>query len=256
MLNTAVRYGWIAVVPGLSAPFRGSCKVSHRLWFSPAEYKSLYEATRENAKTARAQDRWSAEQLHDYVLFMGNTGLCPDEVKDLQHRDIEIVRDKATGQQILVIEVRGKRGIGFCKSTAGAVRPYERILKRAKPSDDPKAEPSYLQPMDGVFLGSHVTMFDNILAQNSLKRDRDGKGRASYRLRHTQICMRLLEGADIDQVAKNCWTSVEMIEKHYAAHLKNTLDASAINVRETGDSLAKNQTRSRRRKRRGADLRR
>lgn len=92
MLNTAVRYGWIAVVPGLSAPFRGSCKVSHRLWFSPAEYKSLYEATRENAKTARAQDRWSAEQLHDYVLFMGNTGLCPDEVKDLQHRDIEIVR--------------------------------------------------------------------------------------------------------------------------------------------------------------------
>jgi hypothetical protein len=47
------------------------------------------------------------------------------------------------------------------------------------------------------------------------------------------VCFRLLEGADIYQVAKNCRTSVEMIEKHYAAHLKNTLDASAINVRKS-----------------------
>jgi hypothetical protein len=46
----------------------------------------------------------------------------------------------------------------------------------------------------------------------------------------TYICMRLMEGADIYQIAKNCRTSVEMIEKHYAIHLKNTLDAAAINV--------------------------
>jgi hypothetical protein len=40
-----------------------------------------------------------------------------------------------------------------------------------------------------------------------------------------------MEGADIYQIAKNCRTSVEMIEKHYAAHIKTTLDASAINVK-------------------------
>jgi hypothetical protein len=39
-----------------------------------------------------------------------------------------------------------------------------------------------------------------------------------------------MEGADIYQVAKNCRTSVEMIEKHYAAHIKNTIDAGAVNV--------------------------
>jgi len=39
-----------------------------------------------------------------------------------------------------------------------------------------------------------------------------------------------MEGADIYQIAKNCRTSVEMIEKFYAAHIKNTLDAAAINV--------------------------
>jgi hypothetical protein len=39
-----------------------------------------------------------------------------------------------------------------------------------------------------------------------------------------------LEGADIYQIAKNCRTSVEMIEKYYAAHIKTNLDAAAINV--------------------------
>jgi integrase len=76
-------------------------------------------------------------------------------------------------------------------------------------------------------------MFNNLLERTDLKFDRDGKPRTAYSLRHTYICMRLMEGADIYQIAKNCRTSVEMIEKHYAIHLKNTLDAAAINVRKT-----------------------
>ena len=43
--------------------------------------------------------------------------------------------------------------------------------------------------------------------------------------------MHLVEGADIYQVAKTCRTSVEMIEKLYASHSKNMIDAAAINVR-------------------------
>jgi hypothetical protein len=41
-----------------------------------------------------------------------------------------------------------------------------------------------------------------------------------------------MEGADIYQIAKNCRTSVEMIEQFYASHIKNTLDAAAINVKK------------------------
>ncbi|MCB9990710.1 MAG: site-specific integrase [Rhodospirillales bacterium] len=240
VLKTAARHGWIESVPDLSAPYRRSGKVSHRPWFSPAEYQQLYKATRKYKKEALPHLTWAAEQLHDYVLFMGNTGLRPDEAKNLQHRDIEIVEDAATGERILVIEVRGKRGVGYCKSTAGAVRPYERLLGRAKKKKDKDGNPVYPQLSDKVFPGSHVKMFQNILEREGLRLDRDGKARTSYSLRHTYICMRLLEGADIYQIAKNCRTSVEMIEKHYAAHLKNTLDASAINVRKTGYSQAKN----------------
>lgn len=242
VLKTAVRHGWLDALPDLSTPYKRSGKVSHRPWFSPAEYQQLYKATRKNAKEALPHLKWAAEQLHDYVLFMGNTGLRPDEAKNLQHRDIEIVEDAATGEKILVIEVRGKRGVGYCKSTAGAVRPYERLLQRAKPQKDKLGNTVYPQLSDKVFPGSHVKMFQNVLDREGLRHDRDGKNRTSYSLRHTYICMRLLEGADIYQIAKNCRTSVEMIEKHYAAHLKNTLDASAINVRKTGYSLARNDT--------------
>jgi hypothetical protein len=41
-----------------------------------------------------------------------------------------------------------------------------------------------------------------------------------------------MEGADVYAIAKNCRTSVEMIEKFYAAHIKTTLDASVINSRK------------------------
>jgi hypothetical protein len=39
-------------------------------------------------------------------------------------------------------------------------------------------------------------------------------------------------GSRHHQIAKNCRTSAEMIEKFYAAHIKTMLDASAINVRK------------------------
>src|SRR5205823_9965923 len=94
VLKTAIRHNWLATLPDLSPPYKTQGKISHRAWFSPAEYKQLYEATRDWTKTAPKNLRWHAEQLHDYVLFMANTGLRPDEAKNLQHRDVEIVEDE------------------------------------------------------------------------------------------------------------------------------------------------------------------
>ena len=94
-----------------------------------------YTATREYAKDPpQPQYQWNADQVHDLLLFMGNTGMRPDEVKNLQHRDVTVMTDPGSGQEILEIEVRGKRGIGFCKSTTGAVRPYQRLLYRPTPT--------------------------------------------------------------------------------------------------------------------------
>ena len=85
-------------------------------------------------------------------------------------------------------------------------------------------------------------MLKTVLEEEELKFDREGNRRTAYSLRHTYICLRLMEGADIYQIAKNCRTSVEMIEKYYAIHLKNTLDAAAINVRKSKAKKANRQT--------------
>ncbi len=221
ILKTAQRYGWIEAVPDISPPYKTSGKVKHRAWFSPDEYKTLYEATRIKSQTpSRYKKLW--EDFHDYVLFMANTGLRPDEAARLQYRDVTNVTDQDSGERLLEIEVRGKRGVGYCKSMKGAIQPFLRMQKRHSG-----------KPTDLIFGKTPTGQMNSILEELELKKDRDGNVRTAYSLRHTYICLRLMEGADIYQIAKNCRTSVEMIEKFYASHLKNTLDASAINVRKT-----------------------
>jgi len=172
VLKTAVRHEWLTHVPDISMPYKTAGKIVRRAWFSPEEYKRLYTATRNNIETAyNKRHKKNAQQLHDLVLFMANTGLRPDEILRLEYRDITIVDDLDSGETILEIEVRGKRGLG------------------------------------------------------------EGQRRTAYSLRHTYICLRLMEGADIYQIAKNCRTSVEMIEKYYAAHIKNMINAAKVNVR-------------------------
>jgi hypothetical protein len=122
ILKTAQRLRWIDSVPDLSPPFRESMKVGHRAWFSQEEYRQLYEATRRRAKhPPRARYRWHYEQLHDYVLFMANSGLRTGEAANLEFRDVKIVLDEATNERILEMEVRGKGGVGYCKSMPNAV---------------------------------------------------------------------------------------------------------------------------------------
>jgi integrase len=221
VLKTANRHGWLTTLPDLSEPYKSSGKISHRAWFSPEEYKKLYQATRRRSQKPK-RNRYAREgaQLHDYVLFMANTGIRPDEAARLEYRDVSIVDDDATCETILEIEVRGKRGVGYCKSTSGAVVPFRRMKKRNNP-----------KPTDRLFPKTHHILFNNILEEEELKFDREGNRRTAYSLRHTYICLRLMEGADIYQIAKNCRTSVEMIEKYYASHIKTSLDAAAINVR-------------------------
>ena len=101
------------------------------------------------------------------------------------------------------------------------------------------------QLTDLIFPNWQREQFKTILIEENLRFDRDGRPRTAYSLRHTYICLRLLEGADIYQIAKNCRTSVEMIEKYYAAHIKTNLDASAINVMKPKPKKKQEQPKTR-----------
>ena len=168
----------------------------------------------------------------------------PDKLID----DIIELSDINSSDRILEIEVHGKRGVGYCKSMPGAVMPFERLRDRKRikilTMDNGKETEEMVLPEtnDLLFPNEFKKMFNNLMEENDLKFDRHGKARTAYSLRHSYICFRLLEGADIYQVAKNCRTSVEMIEKHYAAHLKDMIDTSLVNVRKPKRQV-KRQTR-------------
>lgn len=254
VLKTAQRMGWLKYIPDLSPPYKSSGKISHRAWFSPEEYKQLYTATRQRAENPpKPRWKWECEQLHDFILFMVNTGLRPDEALRLEFRDVEIVDDQSTGETILEISVRGKRGTGYCKSMPGAVLPFERLRSRKRIADpgmrrskggrtgEDKTNLVLPKSTDRLFPGMRAHHLNAVLAELDLKFDREGLRRSAYSLRHTYICLRLMEGADIYQIAKNCRTSVEMIEKFYAAHIKNMIDAAAVNRRRSDEPPPKRQ---------------
>ena len=62
--------------------------------------RNTRHSTKRRASARRNPKRkrylWECEQLHDYVLFMANTGLRPDEAARFEYRDVKIVRDDAT----------------------------------------------------------------------------------------------------------------------------------------------------------------
>ena len=239
VLKFAEGLGWIPFVPSLAQPYMTQGKKGRRAWFSPEEYKQLYGATRKRIKDGKRPGYKSHyEDMHDFVLFMANTGLRPDEAARLEFRDVTIEDDDATGKTLLVIDVRGKTGVGYCKSMPGAVEPFQRLkARRAKelnqlaPAGAPPRDAP--DPLEKVFRKFKRHLFNQILEEEGLKHDRDGRQRTAYSLRHTYISMRLMEGANIHQIANNCRTSVKMIEEIYAAHIKDRLDASAINVKRS-----------------------
>ena len=235
VLKHAEGLGWIPFVPNLSTPYMTQGKRGRRAWFSHDEYKRLYEATRRRIAEGKRRG-WKSryEDLHDFVLIMANTGLRPDEAWGLEFRDVTIEDDYATKDTILVIDVRGKTGVGYCKSMPNAVYPFTELRKRRmrKLKEEGRSAEDIVRvlPTMKVFPKFNRDLFNKILEEENLKFDRDGQRRTAYSLRHTYISMRLMEGANIHQIANNCRTSVQMIEQFYAAHIKDRIDASAIKV--------------------------
>jgi integrase len=122
VLKHAEGLGWIPFVPNLSTAYMTQGKRGRRAWFDHDEYDKLHKATRKRITNGKRRG-WKNEyeDLHDFVLIMANTGLRPDEAWALEFRDVKIEEDYATKKTLLVIDVRGKTGVGYCKSMPNAV---------------------------------------------------------------------------------------------------------------------------------------
>ena len=192
-----------------------------RVYFNPLEWETLWRASLANIKEhEKTGSRWIADahELHDYLVFMVHTGLRVGESKKLVIKDVEIVSDGDRTEMCRVQVRQGKRGPGICYSFIRAPVAFRRIVRRRQIADPRTCS-------EPLFLKHHHEAFRALLKRTGLYRDAFGNKRDFVSLRHTHICFALGRGVKIQDIAKNTRTSVQMIEKHYAALLPPSSEA-------------------------------
>ena len=191
------------------------------------EYKRLLHGIRSSIKE-RDVVRYQTitEDLYDLVLFLVHGFMRPSvsEVFAIKYENIKIINEGKT--KALQIQInKGKTGFRISNSTETLVEVFERMRSR-----NPKYKPS-----DYIFMKDYLNrttvanifqkQFQHILQKYNLETDDFGQTRSLYSCRHLAIQMRLVKsGGKINLLwfAKNCGTSVEMIERFYARYLPNS----------------------------------
>ena len=162
------------------------------------------------------------DELYDLLLFLSHSFVRPltTELYAIRHSDVTVADDPKR----LVVTVRdGKTGYRAANTMPAAVSVYERIKQRNPNAggEDYIFLPEYLNRTTAAKIIQR--QFGELMERSGLKVDKStGKTHTLYSLRHTAICMRIInsEGQDnIFNLAKNAGTSVDQIERFYARFL-------------------------------------
>ena len=184
------------------------------------------------------------QELYELIIFMSNSFIRPTDIKNLQHKHIEV---KTGEHNYLVLNLPpSKKKDKPIVTMEKAVEVYKRLTKhnakqykRKIEKNGKTTEQAMIQPDDYLFypnlqrdyaLKQLQRQFDVLTWHADLKQGANGEDRTIYSLRHTCIMFRLTEGENIDYItlAKNARTSVEMIERHYASQLEGELNIDML----------------------------
>jgi len=211
--------------------------------FTVTEYKLILQKSKELTRTTytdwppgkriwiHASYHTMPIEMNGLIRFMVYTFVRPGDVRQLQHKHIEIIKGQFNYLRLTLPEV--KRHKAPIVSLPPAVRIYERMLARQKAQ-------GFGRPDDYVFFPEEPNrrrmldiigwLFNWILKDLGIKQGPHGAMRSLYSLRHTAITFRLIFGGNIDllTLARNARTSVEMIEKFYASTLSAEMNIALL----------------------------
>ena len=257
VLQHAARYSFIKHIPEFP---KVGVEDRPRGWFNVGEYKAITQASKQLAgqrmewrysgqseestyfcavgAMAGAHDRLikrfqMTRDLPDLIVFMVNSYIRPTDIRNMQHKHVEVVRREWT---YLRLSLPPSKGHSFPITTMPwAVKVYERICKRQQQELGRPVEPN-----DYVFmvsaksrdnaLKSLARQFDIVLDATELKVSNLGEPRSLYSLRHSSIMFRLMFGRTVDTLtlARNARTSPEMIDRFYAAPLQGEMNVGEL----------------------------
>ena len=214
----AVDNKWMLAVqvPTLSAT--NGTTTARRASFTPAEYERIQDHLYHLAEKGRKEvTRQIRELTQDYAEFVINTGMRPGtEVDNLTWGDLHIERhdDKAT---FFITIRKGKTTLHTGTREVVCKRALQNtILRLTERFPNRKASDLIFRLPDGSTTHEIGRTFNAALKDIALDESPQGK-RTLYSLRHSFITWELIaQKVSIDVLARQCGTSIEMIERHYS----------------------------------------
>ena len=224
VLKHSVKVGLIHQIPSFPTI---TYKDSPRPWFSPDEYEHLKKVAEELAKESKFEYKGEriTFEIRDFIIFMVNSFLRPSDWVELQRKHISQSVFGKNRRPMLVIDTPTSKTVNTSVITMeAAVGVYKSIVSRQNECGTYNPESHVFFPDIENRDRAEKTMrvlFNEILEKANLRTNHAGKRRTIYSLRHTAIAMRFLKGEGVDLLflARNCRTSIEMIDRFYARHL-------------------------------------
>lgn len=213
---------------------------NRRPHFTEPEWNRITRNMREWVKDPR--NHRERLMLTQYMLILVNTGIRVGEARNLKWSDIDSQVRTEGGRKIedIILSVSGKTGKRDVVARSAEVKDYlntiwnlrkSEIAEATRDEKKPKTEPDLSEPVfsdrHGKAIHSFKKGFESFLKSLDLLKDKDGKTRTIYSLRHTYATYRLSHGVDVYKLAQNMGTSVELIERHYG-HTTNRGNASEL----------------------------
>ena len=208
-------------------------KDSPRGWFNNDEYKLLLKTVKDviTEKTV-VRSHQITDEMRLLITFMVNSFLRPSDIKNLKHRNIQVIEKEHKYLRIQTDEsktvntpiVTMENCVGIYKDLIE----HQRQNNRSVTKDDYVFFPHLLNR--DFSLQTMRRQFDYILDKCDLKKTPNGEPRTLYSLRHTSIMFRLTMGESIDllTLSRNCRTSVSMIERFYGKPLEGEMNVGKI----------------------------
>ncbi len=207
VLKYAIEEQHISTLPAI--PSVGEIEPNPRPWLTRVEWDHLSKVSEERIRIAdNARLRQQRVELDNQMVWMVNTMMRVDEMRAVRFRDCRIVQN-AEKQEILLCEVKGKRGI----RTVVGRKPARDIFKAY-------TRKGFRETSACVFPVHHREAFTELLKAAHLHIDPlSGFDRNFKSLRCTAISFAVLQGVDLMWIARNAGTSVTMIDSFYARRL-------------------------------------
>ncbi len=232
VFTEAVEQKWMLVsqVPILS---NKGVAGQRRAAFSVEELNTVVNTIEHMLSNSRtAKTKMIRELLLNYIDFVSNTGLRPGtEIESLTWSDIHMTRQ--AHQVIFKIKIRkgkttkhtGTRTIVCKDDVIYTLAELRKRFPHRKPKD------KIFTLADGTTTNELGVTFNKALDKCDLKESPDGP-RSLYSLRHTYITWQLLSRElRMDILARQCGTSVSMIEQHYSHVVPAMFEAELSGVK-------------------------